>query len=280
MVMWPFLSTDPAVEHAGIAPELVGSGSGVALRTWESRDAVAYAAGIGASPREGMPPTLVTLVCQFDVEFPAGLGPWSFERVLHAEQSHHLYSPLPPRGLLSVRTYVSDVHDTPSGAVVGISAEAVSASDGRLVARTRMGLFVRGERTGVPAPPRPDRDLPEPGVDGTVTQETRPDQAQLYARGGDDNPLHTDEAAAARAGLERPILHGLCTYGFAGRALVSLLCPGEPHRLTAMSARFSAPVVPGDTLHTDITRTAGGAVFRTRTGDGTVVLDGGTARLD
>ena len=229
---------------------------------------VGYAVGIGAEPDEGMPATWATVLCQHGVEFPGSLGPWPAERVVQVEQSHHLESPLPVRGALSVRTSVSDVHDRPAGAVVGIRAEAVSG-DGRVVARTRMGLLVRDAFCGVAARPAPQAPVPAGGE--VVVHRTRLDQAERYARCGDDNPLHVD-------GDGRTILHGLCTYGFIGRALVSVLCPGRPERLTGVDLRLTAPVVAGDSLHTQVLARPGGAVFRTLSGSQTVVASG-TARL-
>ena len=107
---------------------------------------------------------------------------------------------------------------------------------------------------------------------------TRPDQALLYRLSGDRNPLHSDPWFARSAGLERPILHGLCTYGFAGRALLHEVCGGDPARFGSMSARFTSMVIPGDTLDVSLWRTSDGAVFRVSVGD-RVVLDRGTFRL-
>lgn len=273
--MWPFLRTQ-AAEHVPVRAELLGASSGVALRTWAPPDVVAYAAGVGATRDEGPPSTLVTVLAQFGVEFPEALGPWAFERVLHAEQSHATYAPVPLRGRLSIRTRVSDLRDLPTGVIVGIGAEAVDADDGTLVARTRMGLFVRGEDSGLDG--ASERiEIPERVADETVVHQTRTDQAELYARCGDDNPLHLDESAARASGQPRPILHGLCSYGFAGRALVQTLCPGRPGELAAMSARFTSPVLPGDTLRTEVWRSPRGAAFRTSTDRGPAVT--GTARL-
>src|ERR1700734_1554673 len=105
-----------------------------------------------------------------------------------------------------------------------------------------------------------------------------PEQALLYRLSGDRNPLHADPKFAARGGFSRPILHGLCTYGFTGRALLHTLCAGDPARFRSMSARFSRPVLPGDTLVVSIWLPPDGehtALFQTATEDGTVVIDRG-----
>ena len=80
--------------------------------------------------------------------------------------------------------------------------------------------------------------------DVTITYATRPDQALLYRLNGDRNPLHSDPDFAARGGFPKPILHGLCTYGFTGRALLHGLCGGDPARFASMDARFASPVFP------------------------------------
>lgn len=274
MTMWPFLRSED--EHVPVGAILLGAQSGVALRTWGPADAAAYATGVGADRDEGLPGTLITLLTQFGVDFPMSMGPWATPRVLHAEQSHESYVPIGMRGRLSVRTRVSDLSDLRSGVIVGISAEAVDGDDGTLVARTRMGLFVRGDASGTVTPSSPV-ELPDRPADQVVGQTTRADQAQLYARCGDDNPLHLDQSAAQASGQPRPILHGLCTYGFVARALAQVLCPGRPDALTAMTARFTAAVLPGDELRTEVWRTYRGADFRTSTARGAAVT--GTARL-
>jgi acyl dehydratase len=116
---------------------------------------------------------------------------------------------------------------------------------------------------------------PERAPDDTVAYTTRPDQALLYRLNGDRNPLHSDPSFAARGGFDTPILHGLCTYGFTGRALLHTLCGSDPARFVSMSGRFSQPVLPGQTLTVSIWRTGPGrAAFLTASDTGTVI-DGG-----
>src|SRR5260370_742113 len=120
---------------------------------------------------------------------------------------------------------------------------------------------------------RPDRE-----PDHRVVQPTRPEQALLYRLSGDRNPLHADPKFAARGGFSRPILHGLCTYGVTGRALLHAVCGSDPARFRSMSGRFSRPVLPGDTLVVSIwlpQDSGDTALFQTVTEDGNVVIDHG-----
>jgi acyl dehydratase len=108
-----------------------------------------------------------------------------------------------------------------------------------------------------------------------VTYQTRADQALLYRLNGDRNPLHSDPKFAAMAGFEKPILHGLCTFGFTGRALLHTLCGSDPDRFVSMYARFSKPVFPGQALSVSMWEQGEGqALYRTST-DAGVVIDGG-----
>ena len=108
-----------------------------------------------------------------------------------------------------------------------------------------------------------------------VTYTTRPDQALLYRLSGDRNPLHSDPVFAKRAGFDRPILHGLCTYGFTGRALLHAVCGSDPARFRSMAARFSRPTYPGDTLTVSMWNEDDGVRFRTDNQRGETVIDAG-----
>ena len=142
-----------------------------------------------------------------------------------------------------------------------------------------MSAFIRGEG-GWGGDRGPSGDA-EPGArprrpTTTVTVQTRHDQALLYRLSGDRNPLHSDPAFAAMGGFDKPILHGLCTYGFTGRALLHALCDGDPARFKGMDARFSSPVMPGEALTVKMWDDGDGtAVFQTCGGDGRVVIDDG-----
>ena len=114
-----------------------------------------------------------------------------------------------------------------------------------------MSAFIRGEGGlgGDRGPSGPTERGARPRRRTTrVSYTTRPEQAFLYRLSGDRNPLHSDPSFAALAGFDRPILHGLCTYGFTGRALLHALCDSDAARFTSMEGRFSSPVFPGEEL--------------------------------
>ncbi|HEY7815455.1 MAG TPA: MaoC/PaaZ C-terminal domain-containing protein [Nakamurella sp.] len=176
--------------------------------------------------------------------------------------------------------------------VVGIDSStqsckvvAVDAATGETLVTSRGSTFIRGEG-GFGGPRGPENEppwgLPDRVPDRQVVRETRPEQALVYRLSGDRNPLHVDPKFAARGGFSQPILHGLCTYGVTGRALLRALCDGDPARFRSMSGRFSRPVLPGEPLTVSIWLAGPGedrdgevALFQTTRKDGTVVIDRG-----
>jgi len=206
------------------------------------------------------------------------LGDFDPAMLVHAEQWFRVHRPLPVSGRARVTAQVTDVLDKGSGALVRTESEAVDADTGAPLATTAQTVFIRGEggfggaRGESSASPVPER-----APDHEITYRTRPEQALLYRLTGDRNPLHSDPAFASRGGFARPILHGMCTYGFTARALLATVCGGDTTRLSAMDARFTRPVLPGDELTVRIWDDGATAFFRTTSGED-VVLDRG--RLD
>jgi acyl dehydratase len=144
-----------------------------------------------------------------------------------------------------------------------------------LLAETVSTIVVRGEGGFGGDPGRtPALAPPDRSPDVVVSYQTAPNQALLYRLSGDRNPLHADPWFARQAGLDRPILHGLCSYGYTGRALLHEVCGGDPEIFGSMDARFSAMVHPGDAIDVRIWKTARGAHFQSWVGD-RVVLDRG-----
>ena len=149
-----------------------------------------------------------------------------------------------------------------------------------LYTNTLVGVHPRRGRLGRrPRPVRPAERAARAGADHEVTYETSPDQAFVYRLSGDRNPLHTDPSFAAMGGFDRPILHGLCSYGFTGRALLHSLLRQRPGRFHHIEGRFASPVMPGEALTVEAWETGDGeAVFTTSVGD-RLVIDQGLAAL-
>jgi acyl dehydratase len=268
-------------------------------RRWTSTDALLYALGVGAGlgdplrelafttensagVEQAVLPTFGVLLAQAPA---ADLGAFDRAMLVHAEQSVRLHRVLPVSGSVRATARVAAIEDKGSGALVTTESAAVDGSGAPLVT-SRSSVFIRGEGGfGGERGPRDDWRRPDRAPDVVARYPTRPEQALLYRLSGDRNPLHSDPAFAARAGFDRPILHGLCTYGITGRALLAGAMDGDVRRFRAMSGRFSAPVTPGDELTVHLWAEpgdgAGGrtVLFQTLRGDGTVVLDRGRAEV-
>ncbi len=196
-------------------------------------------------------------------------------RILHGGQSLTVHRPIPPSGTATVSSRVANVWDKGKAAVIELEQVAVDPAGDRLWTTT-MQIWARGEG-GFGGVPGPDAAwiAPDRAPDLVVNSATTPQTALLYRLNGDLNPLHADPAFAAAAGFDRPILHGLCTYGFTGRALLHSLAGSDPARLRTMEGRFSKPVFPGDSLTVRMWVDGEEAVFTTETQNGDVVIDQG-----
>ena len=274
-----------------IDPTAVGLEFGPVERSWTSKDALLYALGVGAGTDElafstenssgvdqRVLPTYGVLIAQPGGEGMRKIGTYNPAMLVHGEQSIRLHAEIPVEGSVRTSGRVAGIYDKGSGAVVAIEAESVDATTGAPLISYRSSVFIRGEGGfgGERGPSGPRNVPPERDPDVVIAYETLPVQALLYRLSGDRNPLHSDPEFATLAGFDRPILHGLCTYGFTGRALLHGLCGSDPARFTSMEGRFSKPVFPGDTLVVKCWLDADGeAVFRTETTAGAVVIDQG-----
>ena len=175
-------------------------------------------------------------------------------RLVHGEQWIEWHAPLPVEGEMIGETRVTGLIDKGPGrgALLFTEKRLTSTASGALLAVTGATTFLRGDGgfggpTGTTPPPHP---MPATPPDDRIDLPTRPEQALLYRLNGDDNPLHADPEVAARAGFPRPILHGLCTLGIVMHALLRARgYDGNPRRL---QLRFSAPVLPGETVRTEL----------------------------
>ncbi|MDQ8030497.1 MAG: MaoC/PaaZ C-terminal domain-containing protein [Bordetella sp.] len=212
-------------------------------------------------------------------------------RLVHGEQRVRFHAPLPPAGEVVGRTRVTHVVDKgpDKGAVLYLEKALHDAATGRHLATVQPVVFCRGDGgfsaagLGSDEAPAPLQPTPTTAPDRVLSMPVRADAALLYRLCGDMNPLHADPDTARRAGFERPILHGLATYGFACRGLLQLFCGPNPARLRAMDARMSAPTYPSDTLQLECWAPAAGAAgvaFRvTVPARNTVVLSHGRAEI-
>lgn len=276
-----------------INPQAVGATGEPVEKSWTSKDCLLYALGVGAGADDPLDELAFTTENSHGVEqkvlptFAVIAGsagaPWKevgefdFARLVHGEQSFEVNGEIPAEGKVTVTGRIAEIWDKGKGAVVVTECESVDQA-GQWLFRTRASAFIRGEGDfgGERGPSAPAFEVPDGKPDETVTYRTRPDQALLYRLSGDRNALHSDPAFAARAGFDRPILHGLCSFGFTGRALLHSLCGGDPAKFRSMSARFTSPVFPGDELTVSIWRTGDGeALFRTATQRGEVAVDQG-----
>jgi acyl dehydratase len=203
-------------------------------------------------------------------------------KVLHGEQGVILHKPLPASGTVIGKTRVTSIIDkgVDKGSLLFSERDVVDKKTGALLATLKSTTVMRGNggyggpNTAVPEP----HQLSERSPDIVLDLKTLPQAALIYRLSGDYNPLHADPAVATAAGFERPILHGLCTFGVAGRAILRACCDNEPARLKEMHLRFSAPVYPGETISTEMWRDGKTISFRARTlPRDVVVLNNGRA---
>jgi acyl dehydratase len=188
-------------------------------------------------------------------------------RLVHGEQGIVIHKLPPPEGEVIGRTRVTSIIDKGAGKGMLVYTERrlTDADTGELLATLPSTTFCRGNGGfGGPAGPVPPvHALPQRAPDLTIELPTLPQQALIYRLSGDYNPLHADPRVARAAGFERPILHGLCTLGIAGHALLKA-AGYVPERIASLHTRFTAPVYPGDVLSTDIWRDGEVWSFRTR----------------
>jgi acyl dehydratase len=235
--------------------------------SYKDRDTMLYALGIGFGRdplneaelpfvyENGLRtiPTLSTVVSWGSAII--GRSGINYLYVLHGEQRLTVHRPLPVAAEILADERIAGTFDKgEKGAIVLIEKTLRLKDSGEklctLVATTvarRDGGF-GGPKEGAPEP----HPIPSRAPDLVHACDTRPDQAFLYALSGDRNPLHRDPKVAKLAGFPRPILHGLCTYGTACRAIISTVCAYDPDRIVGFDARFSAPVFPGETIVTEM----------------------------
>jgi acyl dehydratase len=207
-----------------------------------------------------------------------------YSKVLHGEQSLVLHRPLAASGTVVGRTRNTGLLDkgTGKGAVLFTEREIFDKGSGERIATMTATSMLRGDGGfGGKAGPQPaPHVLPDTAPTRHVDIRIAANAALVYRLSGDRNPLHADPKAAAAGGFAKPILHGLCTYGVAGRAVLRACCDNDPTRLRGLQVRFSAPVYPGETVRTEMWPEGERVSFRARVLErDVVVINNGLARV-
>jgi acyl dehydratase len=276
-----------------VNPDAVGEKGKPSRRSWNSKDSLLYALGVGAGVDElafttentkdtpqRVLPTMAVVLGGGGVPFNK-IGTFNAALMLHGAQKIELFSEIPPEGEVESAGYIGAIWDKGKSASVDLVSESVDVSTGKPLFKTTMTAFLRGEGGfGGERGPSPSFELPDRKADHEVSYETRIDQPLLYRLSGDRNPLHSDPSFAKMGGFDRPILHGLCTYGFTGRALLHTLCGSDAARFRSMEGRFSKPVMPGDDLTVSMWVDGNRCLFQTRNQDGKVVFDQGVMTFE
>jgi acyl dehydratase len=272
--------------------ELVGKKSDPIPFSYSWKDTVLYALGVGAKVDEldflyeGRGPKVLptfavvpSFASMMAVAGDLGANPMM---ILHGEQQIILHRPIAASGKLETVSEVKGIYDKGKGALVVVEARTRDER-GEAVFDNVFSIFVRGEGGfgGERGPEAQKAEPPEGAAPAfEVVETTTREQALLYRLSGDVNPLHADANMAKFGGFDRPILHGLCTYGFAGRAILRGVCGGDPARLRSFGARFAGVVFPGDTLTTRGFAVGGGRyVVTVTTQEGKVVLSNAVAEI-
>ncbi len=267
------------------------------VHSYTKKDTMLYALGLGfgADPvdRDQLAfvyekdlrvlPTMASVLAH-----PGPLGDPAFRitrhLVVHGEQRIVVHRPIPPEGTVLGRSRVRDVIDKgeDKGALIYSEREIIDEISGETLATVQSTTFARGDGGfgGKSGPTPPVHPIPESSPQATCDIATLPQAALVYRLSGDYNPLHSDPDIAAAAGFDRPILHGLCTYGVAGHAVLKTYCGYDPARLKSLEARFSRPLFPGETIRTEMWREGNVVSFRARVPErDVVVLDNGKAEI-
>jgi len=272
-----------------IDPDAAGRVGDPTEISWTSTDSLLYALGVGAGqsdptgfelefttensqeiPQIALPTQVVVMGTGAMPDF----GNFNLAALLHGEQHVEIHQTVPASGQAIGRANVAGIYDKGKAALVHIET-VVTDTDNNPLWTSRSGLFISGEGGwGGERGPSNTWQLPDRPADRVAGYDTRTDQALLYRLSGDRNPLHSDPSFASLAGFDRPILHGLCTFGFTGRALLHTLCAGEVNQFATMGGRFKSPVMPGERLDVHMWDEGDHHLFQTRVGD-RVVFDAG-----
>jgi len=278
-------------------PEILNIRSEPQTREWTDRDTMLYALGIGMGQD---PMNLAELPFVFEAGLKgvptmatcmawgggpsAGLMGINFMLVVHGEQKVEIHKPLPTECTVELDGRVLGAWDKGAGkgAVIVVETTMKNKKSGEMLATLTSSIFARGDGGfGGPAEGAPEpHQVPDRAPDQSLDFPTKPDQALIYRLSGDRNPLHADPAFAKMAGFDRPILHGLCTYGVTCRAVMQAFTDMDPNKIKSHQIRFSSPVFPGETITVDLWRDGDVVSFEARVKDrGVTVAKNGKSVL-
>ena len=266
--------------------------------SYSEKDTMLYALGLGCGSDPGAAGDLKYVYERGLMALPtmavvlASPGNWleseastaDYSKVLHGEQYLSVHRPIPAAGTVIGRTRIKELLDKgkDKGAVLFVERQIFDRAGGEAIATMTSAAMLRGDGGfgGKPGPQPPPHALPSGPPALHLDIKVAANAGLIYRLSGDRNPLHADPAAAARGGFKTPILHGLCTYGIAGRAIITACCEEDPSRLKGLQVRFSSPVFPGETVRTEMWPDGSSVSFRARVLErDVVVLNNGLARL-
>ncbi|MDE2362218.1 MAG: MaoC family dehydratase N-terminal domain-containing protein [Hyphomicrobiales bacterium] len=267
-------------------------------QTLTHKDTMLYALGLGLGA-DPMDEKQLRFVYEKDLQaLPtmavvlAPLGFWmknpevgvDWKKLLHGEQGIELHRPVPAEGEIVGTSRIASIVDKgkDKGAIAFIERTISDGRTGEKIATLKSASFLRGDGGfGGPSGPTPEpHALPTRAPDTVFDQKTLPQAALIYRLSGDYNPLHADPEVATHAGFRQPILHGLCSLGTAGHAILRTICDYDPRRLKSLKLRFSSPVYPGETIRTEMWVDGKDVSFRARVVErDVVVLNNGLATV-
>ncbi|XP_039041832.1 enoyl-CoA hydratase 2, peroxisomal-like [Hibiscus syriacus] len=272
------------VDNSACNPELVLAHKfSEEIITYTERDVAVYALGVGACGRDAVDTgelkyvydengqQFIKVLPTFSTLFSLGVLPQicsmpglQFDKrlVLHGQQYIEIYKPLPANATIHSKVTVAGLHDKGKASVLEIETRSYKKESGELLSLNRTSVFLRGAG-GFSDPSKPftysnypvnqtSMKIPKTQPFAAFEDCTQPSQALLYRLSGDYNPLHSDPMIGKAAGFSRPILHGLCTLGFAVRAIIKCICRGDPDMIKNIFARFLLHVYPGEALITEM----------------------------
>ena len=269
--------------RASLGPDAVGIELPATTYEYDDRDVMLYNLGIGATELPFVYERNLKVIPTFAVipAFPALMGLASGVEVnpvmiLHGEQSFTIRKQPATKGKLTTAGKITGVYDKGKGALAILVTETKNDA-GELVFTNQFGVFVRGAGGfGGDRGPEAGNLPPDRAPDKTVSMQTQSNQAMVYRLSGDRNPLHVDPDFAKMAGYDKPILHGLCSFGHVGRAVLQAYCDNDTSKFVGFACRFSGVVFPGDTITTEMWDTGEGKIIlQAKTQEGRVVISNG-----